>query len=211
VPNPFNRILLAGTAYADTATIQDVWAAQGGSFIIENGRAFYQLQYNLDATRKSGFGNFEWSPEALLPPGQGPIPPNATGVRFRNQDATLPATVSAVIANGPAPVLTLSSQGTIGSTMITGLIPAAGTTPTAGTGFTYTHTNGTGIYVFTFVTPFSTIAPVVLVTQTSNPVLTGTTVSAVESVTVNGFTVRLQNTAGAPADNSFNFIAQATV
>lgn len=41
--------------------------------------------------------------------------------------------------------------------MITGIIPATGNTPTAGTGFTYTHTNGTGSYVFTYSTPFSAV------------------------------------------------------
>ena len=41
--------------------------------------------------------------------------------------------------------------------MVTGIIPAAGTTPTAGTGFTYTHVNGSGVYVFTLATAFAAL------------------------------------------------------
>lgn len=47
--------------------------------------------------------------------------------------------------------------------LVTGIIPAAGIIPTAGSGFTYTHTNGTGLYVFTFTEVFSA-TPLVLAT-----------------------------------------------
>jgi hypothetical protein len=71
---------------------------------------------------------------------------------------------------------------------LTALIPAAGTTPTAGTGFTYTHTVA-GVYVFTYSTSFAS-APVVLVTEQSD----GGIVGAATSSTVSGVTVTLRDT-----------------
>lgn len=82
---------------------------------------------------------------------------------------------------------------------VTGLIPAAGTTPTAGSGFTYTHTNGTGVYVITFTTAFVGFAPVISA-QTSQG---GTGI--VSGASTSGFTMTISGA----ADAVWNFRAVA--
>jgi hypothetical protein len=89
--------------------------------------------------------------------------------------------------------------------IVTGIIPAAGTTPTAGTGFTYTHVGGSGIYVFTF-SPVFAATPVVVVTVGSAPFCPDAS-----GVSASGFTVLIQTTAGVNTDIQFNFIAHGVV
>ena len=95
--------------------------------------------------------------------------------------------------------------------LLTGQIPAAGTTPTAGSGFTYTHTNGSGVYAFTFTTAYTAAPSVVVVANDDNYRVT------VPAVSTTGFTVHVQNMTlypsqvGTLADGPFTFIAMATV
>jgi hypothetical protein len=90
---------------------------------------------------------------------------------------------------------------------LTGIIPASGTTPTAGTGFTYTHTNGTGIYVVTFSVAFAA-APVVV----GNELITGFGGAAHDisfpSVGTAGFTANT-DVGGSATDTAWNFFVYA--
>lgn len=81
---------------------------------------------------------------------------------------------------------------------VTGVIPASGTTPTAGTGFTYTHTGGTGTYVFTF-TPALSGPPCVNVQVTD-----GSTAISLTAVSATGFSVAMSG----GAEHSFTFRAK---
>ncbi len=89
--------------------------------------------------------------------------------------------------------------------VVTGIIPAAGTTPTAGTGFSYTHTNASGVYAFTFTVSFAA-TPVVLASVSA--LVAGTPSWAiVDSATVNGFTVETFNVSNVASDRAFDFLA----
>ena len=119
--------------------------------------------------------------------------------------------VTAQPAVGQAPVLDQSRKLPSSvipntSTTVTGIIPATGTTPTAGTGFTYTHTNGSGTYVFTFKTAFAAAPVVVAVGNT--PAGTANIGFDVSGVTATGFTFEawLRGT-GALTDSAFSFLA----
>lgn len=87
---------------------------------------------------------------------------------------------------------------------LTGIIPSTGTTPTAGSGFTYTHTAASGIYVFTFATAMSS-TPIVL-TQLNAAVGTNNILAHVTGVLTTGFTVSWVSTAGGAVDVPFSFI-----
>jgi hypothetical protein len=110
---------------------------------------------------------------------------------------------AALAANGrvpstvPAPVATSDVKG---------IIPAAGTTPTGGSGFTYTHTNGTGLYVFTFATAFQA-TPDIQLSFAANPVTASVDVINSESASATGFTVRTQDRSGTARDVAFSFTA----
>lgn len=88
---------------------------------------------------------------------------------------------------------------------VTGIIPAAGTTATAGTGFSYTHAV-TGIYVFTFSSSFAA-TPVVVATPTDTN--SGGRIIYISSRSSSGFTASIVDNAGTPADHEFNFLAYA--
>lgn len=208
----FNAVTLAGTDFEKDATIEQVHNSAGGSFYITGGNVYYNLQYPIPQGRGKPiiWTQSEWTPDRLLPTGPGEIPAGVMGIRFKNADGTAPATVTAAIADPGQPVLTVSSPGTVASataSMVTGIIPAAGTAPTAGTGFTYTHTNGTGIYVFLLATPFAA-APIVLVT--SGGPRASDFLWSVTAVTAAGFTVNTWTASTAvAADAPFSFLAQA--
>lgn len=192
--------------YSNAATIEGVSASNGGWFNVSGNDAFVELEYGPPGQR-------QWKTEELVPVGtaggNGVIAPGTTGIRFRNAVAGSVAVVSAGIATHDEPPLTLQASGQAASTkssVITGIIPAAGTTPTAGTGFTYTHTNGTGIYVFTFTTAF-VARPVILCTANEAALL----FFQVSAISASGFTVTITNSVGATNDHAFNFTAQAVV
>jgi hypothetical protein len=210
VPNPLDNVTLAGSDYTDAATIADVWNGQGGAFDIIGGSVYHSLQYPQSSQTSSGLGLSSWTEDIRLGPTSGSIPPNVSGIKFRNVDPAVPATVSARIAPPGQPTVSVASANSISIatvSMLTGIIPAAGTTPTAGTGFTYTHTNGTGVYVFTFNTPFANL-PVLTLT------LIGTSHNATPNVTgraTTGFTVTWAGTGGAALDVAFDLTATAAV
>lgn len=104
------------------------------------------------------------------------------------------------------PISQLQGYGQLleASRTVAGIIPAAGTTPTAGSGFTYTHTDGTGVYVFTFTTVFANTPAVLVSSKSTAGFFTPSAVST------SGFTVTTLNTSAAAADLGFSFLA-ATV
>ena len=199
--NPINNVTLAGTTYSDAATISGVLGGRGGRFGFTGGDVFMQVEYGTH-------GQLAWTNEEQVGSGAGTVDAGATGVRFRNADAANPATITSARITPPSqPGFTINSVGTIAaaaSSMITGIIPAAGTTPTAGTGFTYTHTNGTGVYVFTFTSPFAA-TPIVL----AQPVSLNR-IAFITSVSNGGFTATIWNvsTLGL-ADTVLQFTAQS--
>lgn len=83
---------------------------------------------------------------------------------------------------------------------LTGDIPAAGTQQTSGNGFTYTHTNSTGVYVFAFTQQYA-VAPMVFAQVTDG----STVVCQLSSKSATGFTITL----AATTDRPFNFFAIA--
>lgn len=134
-------------------------------------------------------------------------------VAFKSAVAGTPATVSGYFSerNSLGILTTIGGAGTVTSkaaaaSLITGIIPAAGTVPTAGTGFTYTHTNGTGIYVFSFTTAFASTPTIVAVSNDS----TLANIAWVSAISPNGFQVDMDQPGVAHHDAPFSFIAQAT-
>lgn len=220
MPNPLSNVVLSGTDYSDAATITGVWGHPtngrngGGTYDVSNGSVFYQLLYNTTDPRAqpSGFASSDWGPEVLLRPSQGIIPAIAYGIRFRNVDARTPATVNAYLAPPGQPALQINSTNdvtsTVATTYISGIIPATGTTPTAPAvpQFTYSHTNGSGVYVVTFnnATFFSTL-PVLDITLDSG---THNATPNVSARSTGGFTVTWAGTGGAVVDVGWEFTAQ---
>lgn len=169
-----------------------------------------------------------WTPDTLLAPTTLPInvdrqtsdPDYIYGVRFRDGVAGTHAQVFGALFQAGEPSLlpgtdftsTVSASGSVSGSgaLITGIIPATGTTPTAGTGFTYTHTNGTGTYVFTFTTAFSA-APTILAAPLSIAGATNVITVQITSVAVNGFTATTKLQGTGATDVAFNFAAAATV
>lgn len=141
----------------------------------------------------------------------------AGGVRFRDNPDT-PGVHARIVAigikaGGVQKVGGNQLQGTIAATgavtptggLITGIIPATGNTQTAGTGFTYAHTNGTGVYAFTFSTPFNA-APTIVATVNAGTDL-GIWVTAISG---SGFTVNTSLNNGVATDEPFSFVAIPT-
>lgn len=190
-----------GADWTDACTIQDVWQSDGGYAIVAGNDVYMSIQYgppnqgHWSIPRHVGLGN--WTLDA-----------KATGVRFKDYVSGSHGTVSADVFTATEPTFsgTASGQATpASSSMITGIIPAAGTTPTAGSGFTYTHTNGTGVYVFTFTNPFAN--PPDVQATTASPRATNA-VCSVTGVTANGFTVNTWVASTAVAtDIGFSFLA----
>lgn len=93
--------------------------------------------------------------------------------------------------------------------LVAGVIPPTGTIPTAGTGFTYTHTGGTGVYVFTFTTAFSAV-PAVLLTPNS-PATQAPFVNISAGPSKTGFTAHFTTSAGADVEVGFSFLASTAI
>lgn len=103
------------------------------------------------------------------------------------------------------PSLTSSvNVSTVSAGSVTGIIPAAGNAQTAGSGFTYTHVNGSGVYVFTFNPTFAA-TPIILVDvlgpNWTNPL------ASVNLASATGFTVWTQTAINTWADAPFSFYA----
>ena len=201
MPQTISGVTCADT-YTDAATIGPIYESNGGYFIIAAQDVFMQLGYQQGGTR-----DFIWTPEVHVPLGNGVLYKGTVTARFRNYTAGSNATVSGALYYKTQPLFTIAAGGvatpSTATGVITGIIPAAGTTPTAGTGFTYTHTNGSGLYVFTFTNAFAN-APVVVASPTSN---SANQIVTVGSVTKNGFTVATYAPPTGLADEPFNFLA----
>jgi hypothetical protein len=202
VPNPIANLVLTGTAYTDAATIDGIYGGQGGSFYITGGNFVARVRYGQQ-------GAEQYRPEKQSGPGPGVIDKGAIGIAFRNADAANPATiVSAEILPPGQPGFSITAPSSVsqaGKSVITGIIPAAGTTPTAGTGFTYTHVNGSGVYVFTFTA--GTFAATPDIQTTINQTGINSPTANVSPFSASGFTVTTQSV-GTPGDLAFSFTAQ---
>lgn len=93
--------------------------------------------------------------------------------------------------------------------LITGIIPAAGTTPTAGTGFTYTHVDTSGSYTFTFTNPFAG-APTIICQLGPGTLGSGYEIN-VTAASASGFTAFVDTGSGPGVDHAFMFIAMMTL
>ena len=144
---------------------------------------------------------------------------NCGGVRFRDNPDT-PGVHARIVAyawksgdvqkiGGIQLAGTISGTGAVtpGGALLTGIIPATGNTPTAGSGFTYTHVNGSGVYVFTFTTAYAA-APVVQATILSDN-STGVDTVQVSPVTTMGFTATVQRVGAGTTDIAFMFLVSA--
>jgi len=201
VPNPLNNVQTSNV-YTDACSILGVYGGHGGTFFVSGQPVYYEIQYGR-------LGEPHFTEEGYLSPGAGSIEPGAIGIRFRSANTGQPATVTARIDPPSQPGLQITAQSPSAGVVVTGIIPAAGNVATAGSGFTYTHVNGSGVYVFTFTTPFSA-APVVV----ANATIPGGGGAAIDltfpSVNGSGFTINVHNNGGL-TDFAFNFLAQAVV
>lgn len=205
----------AADSYTDAATLGPVFRSAGGFCTVSGHDAFCQLGYVHPNPQGGGQGQWTWDDEFHIPVGAAgtilTLLPGTVAIRFRNYVAGSVAVVSASLNQPGRPSVQVAASGfasaSVSSTSITGQIPAAGTTPTAGTGFTYTH-GSTGVYVFTFTTAFAA-APTVLAT------IAGATTGFVfvASVSPGGMTINTFNVGSPPvaADRAFNFVAFTTV
>ena len=188
--------------YTDAASIKTVFDSSGGYLAVTGNDAYARLIYGKQGQQFT-------TAEFHVPIGNGILYPGTIGIEFRNYTAGSVAVVSGALSNAQEPPVALSAGGVATpsvTTTITGIIPATGTTPTAGSGFTYTHANGSGQYVFTFTTPFAT-APTVLLTA----LLDAQIGIRGSNVTAAGFQVNIRDGAGAAFDAAFNFAALKTV
>lgn len=205
MPNPISAVACADS-YTDAATIGPLtMGSNGGYFTIATNDVFMQLGYKEQGR---GVSEIRWMDEAHVPVGNGVFFKGTYAARFRNFAAGSVATVSGGLATPTQPLFTIAAGGVAGrnSGMVTGIIPAAGTTPTGGTGFTYTHTNGTGIYVITFTTVLAALPTITLALNTANARLI-----SYKSPSAAGFTVQITGTGGSAQDEAFSFVATATV
>lgn len=100
--------------YSPAATIQDVWNASGGYFVVEGADVWMRLQYGRH-------GLDHWTDEFHVRPNNGILYPGTTGVAFRNYVAGTSATVSAAISEEVEPSVSLSSGGQGGGSTLNGL------------------------------------------------------------------------------------------
>lgn len=99
--------------YDPSTSIQDVFPVPNGGgwyYLSQSGNSVVvELQYG---THEVGTGN--WSDEQTLGSGAyGTIPPNASGIRFRNAVAGKPCVVTAVLVPVDQPVLGVANLGTV--------------------------------------------------------------------------------------------------
>jgi hypothetical protein len=93
-----------GDGYTPAATLQDIRTSRGGSFAISGATVVYQLEYGRQ-------GESFWTPEATLGPSTGSIESGTQGIRFRNAQPGIAATVSVYIAEGHEPFLSVVTGG----------------------------------------------------------------------------------------------------
>ena len=200
-----NTTLADAYTSATTFASSDVFA--WGFFTVANNPAFVQLF-------EGPAGQAVLQPEVYCPPATYPIAGGerpVSGIRARNAVAGSPAQFFGSVFYPREPGIqagtpftgNVSAGGVISQTgMLTGKIPALGNTPTAGTGFTYAHVNGSGTYVFTFNNPFSTPPVIVAAIESGSARFI-----AAQTVTVNGFRILIYSTAVVLTDDAFGFAA----
>lgn len=172
----------------------------GGSVVIGTANVLYQIAALVPQS---------WSSDILATAGSLILSPGTSGFRVKDAVPGTHATVSCYLAGKNEPLAQVTGTNLAAappSNMITGIIPAAGTTPTAGSGFTYTN-DGAGTYVFTFTTAFASTPDVLAcIIDDSNSIV------RISAVAASGFTIKTANISPlALAAHSFNFIAQAVL
>jgi hypothetical protein len=200
MPNPLTSVVLSGNTYDEVnAAITQQYRGQGGRFFVQDGNVWVKLQYGV-------YGTEEWTDETEVPVGAGTIDVGAIGIAFRNDDATVPATVSASIKLPGRPGITLGASGIATpatSSMITGQVAATGAI-TAGSGFTVAA-GGAGVYTVTFNTAFATVPTVLAILGPTAP-------AASRFMVVTAVTTGQVVFATGPGTNQpFNFVAFTTV
>lgn len=195
MPNPLVNVQLSGSDYDDdVASIMYVYDPAGGTFEVTNGNFYYQLVYGER-------GGEVLMDELLSSPGPGVISPEAIGVRFRNADPLVPATVSAVIVPKGKPTLALSSASPLSSSLLVGVVAADGSV-TGGSGFAVTK-GAAGVYTVAYTTAFSA-TPAVVTTPVGDRLL-----SPLTSQSAAGFAIMIRNTGGTATDAPWSFLAQS--
>ncbi len=198
MPNPLNTVA-CGDNYTDAATIKDVFQSGGGAFQIQNQPVFFKCQYG-------GQGVDAWTEEQQLGVGGGPVPPNVTGVAFRNAVAGKTATVSAFIVPKGQPSLSLAFPGAVASALIKGQVNSDGSIHNSDGSFSVVK-SGAGQYDITFTTAFA-VAPTVV----ASPVITGqpTRAAIIDAFALTtGVRIMTSTPTVGFADTAFNFIAQS--
>ena len=210
MPNPISGIACADN-YTDEATIGPLtMGSNGGYFIIADNDVFMQLGYKEQGR---GVSDIQWMPETHVPLGNGVFYKGTYSARFRNFTPGNVATVSGGLATPTQPLFTISAGGIATpsvSNMITGGVNANGSIA-AGTGFTVNH-SGTGIYVISFNTAYSSPPNIQVTLVTANTGSNAAVANLVTGWTGSSFTVRTIATGtGTLTDLEFTFLAQASV
>lgn len=108
-----SQVLAPDNYDGKTAVIQNQFGAHGGWFNISGKDAFMQMQFS----RSNQQGEEDWTQEIHLGAGAFAIlPANCIGVQFRNATPGSPATITAQIAVGDEPALSISALGSIATT-----------------------------------------------------------------------------------------------
>lgn len=93
-----------------TAIMQNQFGSLGGFFVVANNPCFVQQQYSS----KNKQGSEDWTQEVELGAGANvTLSPRCIGVQFRNATPGFPAQITAQIAIGDEPPLTISALGNI--------------------------------------------------------------------------------------------------
>lgn len=96
-----------GDGYTDAATVSDVWNSKGGWFSVSTQSVYVQLQYG-------DLGSSYWVTEQLLGAGAfASVDDTCVGVRFRNATAGQTASVTAYLAQGNEPPLSIIAAGNV--------------------------------------------------------------------------------------------------
>lgn len=153
------------------ATLSDVWNTTGGWFAVGSTNSVYvSLQYSL-ADKKAGRGQSEWTADQLLFPGAiGTLGETVIGIKFKSATPGKAGVVTAVLGEGPEPLLNLSALGAVPSAV-------AGTTILA-TGKVTVATAGTRVALEASSTPCSSLCVHALSSNTGLIYLGNSTVAA---------------------------------
>jgi hypothetical protein len=93
-----------GDEYERQATLEQVFASNGGYFAVSDADAYMSLEWG-------DVGRSEWTRDTHIPQGNGVLPKGVTGVRFRSYLLGVPATVTAALADPAEPPIIISAGG----------------------------------------------------------------------------------------------------